>query len=214
MNKVVSLKLKKKTKSRYNLPKLNLDIDIYKLSILIIGLLSIALGCIAYKISNNDAYNTILSNVVKNFISNGYYNILKTLLKIELSIIIVTIFTSTNILGKYFLFLIPCIKTFLIGFISSYFYNEHSLNGALFCLVFIYPFFAISTTVLIYIINESYYFSDGLFSCVIQNKSTVSKINIRLYFTRILLCLTFLIALCTVNSYLIYILSNRIITIP
>lgn len=214
MNKVVSLKLKKKTRKRYTLPKLDFNIDIYKLSIFMFGMLSIAIGCIAYKISNNNVYNTILSNVLKSFITNGFYNILKTLLKIELSTIIITVFTSTNILGKYFLFLIPCIKTFLIGFISSYFYNEHSLNGALFCLVFLYPFFAISTSVLIYIINESYCFSAGLFSCIIQNKSTVSNLNIRLYFTRILICVVFIILLCIINSYLIYILSNKIITIP
>jgi hypothetical protein len=104
MNKVVSLKINK-TRKFFNFRKLKMDIDIYKFAILILGILSLAIGCFAYKISNNEAYNEILNNLIKNFLNNGYYNILKKLLKFEFITIIISLFTSTNILGKYFLFM-------------------------------------------------------------------------------------------------------------
>ncbi len=178
-----------------------------KIFITLFSLLSILSGCIIFK--NN---KIIPINELDSFIDfmqcNSFVSILIQFIKYEIVFFILEFFIGTSIIGMPLVITPPIIKCFFIGYLSSYMYNQYSVKGILFCLILIYPFFAVTTSSLIFAADESIYMSKYLFDIAVK-KNAYNNISIKLYMVRIMFLILLNLIFTIINSFLLSSIGNR-----
>ena len=184
--------------------------EITKLFLVIISLLSLLVGCIIYKSSNQNIISEICSSFITDLQDKNFFQLFLYLVKQDLIYFIICFFVGTSIIGIPFTFIPVCLKCVFIGCLSSFMYCQYSLKGILFSLVLLFPLFTITTTSLIYSANESIYMSKHIFNTM-TNKNTADNISIRLYLIRYAFLIGINLVCIAVNSFLIMLLYDRLI---
>lgn len=214
MNKVINLRKHR----RFKLTKGNNDIikrkkkpishqNIDKILITIISILSIFLGCIIFKLHKADSV-TEFENLVSFFQKENFLHIILFFMKYELLLFLVEFFIGTSMIGTPLVVFPPIIKCVFIGCFSSFMYNQFEVKGILFCLMLLYPFYAITTSSLIFAANESAYMSKNLFSTTIKKK-TLNDMSTNIYLIRYLFLIVLNIVCTVINSFLIVTVAPR-----
>lgn len=214
MTKVISLRKNKTHRNKLPIKKdnnliKNIGENKFKIAFLIASLISILIGAVSYKlITNTQITNIIASNM--QVLSNGKFKeTFIYLLKFDLSFLLLNFFIGTSFIGSSLSFLSPMLKCLYIGYFSGYLYNEFELKGVLFCLLLLYPCFAITTTSLIFSSNENIYMSKYIFNCL-NGKTSIDNISIRLYLVRYLLLLAINLSCIGVTSLVIAFVAPKL----
>ncbi len=181
----------------------------YKLILLLISILGILLGAICYKITDNSQLAQIISEKFLTINSGDFKLIFFCLFKVDLVCFLISFFIGTSFIGSVLSFIPPVVKCLYIGYLGGYLYNVFELKGVLFCLLLLYPCFAITTTSLIFASNENVYMSKYIYNCL-NGKSTNDNISIRLYLLRYILLTTITITGIVVASFLISFIGPKI----
>ena len=180
----------------------------YKIILLLISIISIIIGCFIYKYNNQYTFESL-----NNFISmNKTYSFLSTffyLIRFDLCFLILVFFIGTSFVGKFFVSIPIVLKSLIIGYISSYIYNEFKINGIMFCLIILYPYLAITISTLIFAANEGIYMCNSI-SNIINHKNTANDISIKLYFMRYAILLLINIVCTVANSLIITFILPKI----
>lgn len=213
MTKVINLRKRKVIKAK---PIIHKDKNIsklhnekYKLFYLITSVFGLLVGAICYRTMEN---NQLTQIIAENFLilnSGDFKSIFLYLLKLDSIILLVSFFIGTSFIGSAISFIPPTIKCIYIGYLGGYLYNEFELKGVLFCLILLYPCFAITTTALIFSSNENVYMSQYIYNCL-NGKNTTDNISIRLYLLRYILLFTIIIACITITAFLIAFIGPKI----
>lgn len=201
MTKVINLRkfTNKKNKNLIKKQSQSISEEKYKLIILIITMISIFIGCMLFKYNRDFGIN-YLNNYIKSIHSFSFTNIFIFLLKAEIIYFILVFFIGTSIIGKPLVIIVPVLKCLFIGYISSYMYSEFKLKGILLCLIILYPFYAISSSTLIFACNESIYMSNYV-SKVITKRNTADEISIKLYLIRFLILFVIDVLCVLISSF-------------
>ncbi len=216
MTKVINLRKRKvfKTKPNINIDRKNkkynkLYSEKYKLLLLLISIFGILVGAICYRITDN---SQLVQTITENFtiLNSGSFNsIFIYLLKLDLMFFLISFFIGTSFIGSVISFIPPTIKCLYIGYLGGYLYNEFELKGVLFCLLLLYPCFAITTTALIFASNENVYMSQYIYNCL-NSRSTTDNISIRLFLLRYILLFTIIISCIAVTAFLISFIGPKL----
>ena len=212
MIKVIKFKKHKRVSNRklnqanINKNKLKFE-EKNKVFITLFSLLSILLGCIIFKNNKIIPVNE-LDSFVDFMQSNSFVSILIQLIKYEIVFFILEFFIGTSIIGMPLVIIPPIIKCFFIGYLSSHMYNQYSVKGILFCLILIYPYFAVTTSSLIFAADESIYMSKYLFEVAVK-KNAYNNTSIKLYMVRIMFLILLNLIFTIINSFLLSSIGNR-----
>ncbi len=216
MTKVISLRKKKICKPKPQMrkePKSKyltfLNEDKYKILFLIISAIAILVGAVSYRFFANTQISEIITDNFKILNSGDFKGVFFYLLKIDLIFLLLNFFIGTSFIGSTLSFLSPLLKCLYIGYFSGYLYNEFELKGVLFCLLLLYPSFAITTTSLIFASNENVYMSKYVYNCINSNNLS-NDISIKLYLLRYLLLFIINIVCISVTSLLITFIAPKI----
>ena len=215
MSKVINLRTKRykskpivhNDRKNYNFNKLYGEK--YKLLFLLISILGIFVGAICYKITDNSQLTQVIAENFAILNNGNFKSIFIFLLKLDLIYFLISFFIGTSFIGAVLSFIPATLKSLYIGYLGGYLYNEFELKGVLFCLLLLYPCFAITTTALIFASNENVYMSQYIYNCL-NGKSTTDNISIRLYLLRYVLLFTIIIACITVTSFLISFIGPKL----
>ena len=162
MTKVISLR--KKTSKRVNpliskernLKKFNqINEDKFKLLFLFVSVIGIFAGAFCYRVTKNSELSVIVEENFNILNCGDFKLIFLYLIKLDLVFILISFFVGTSFIGSGLSFVSPMLKCIYIGYFSGYLYNDFELKGVLFCLLLLYPCFAITTTSLIFASNEN-----------------------------------------------------------
>ena len=200
----------RKYKRKNRIFSIDIRNEISKIILLLLSLLSIIVGCIIYRNSDISILNDYIKNKIDFLCANSVLTIFTSFFKYEVLLIFLAYFIGTSYLGAPLVVLIPTIKCVIIGYLSSYMYNVHQLQGVLFCLVLFYPYFAITTSVLIFGTNESIKMCRLVYDCTTQ-KNTANEDFVKLYFLRYLIIVAITIVCIAINSFFITLLADKII---
>lgn len=216
MTKVISLRKQKniKTKPIIHKDRKNTNLnklysEKYKLLFLLISVLGIFVGAMCYRTTNNSQLTQIIYESFQTLNSGDFKSVFRNLIKLDLICFFISFFTGTSFVGSILSFIPPTIKCLYIGYLGGYLYNEFELKGVLFCLLLLYPCFAITTTALIFASNENVYMSRYIYNCL-NGKSTTDNISIRLYLLRYVLLFTIIIVCITVTAFLISFIGPKL----
>ncbi len=215
MDKKKQIRIKNKLNMKFHKRKnrvfsINIRNEISKIFLLMLAILSIVLGCVIYKNTDIQPMNDYLSKIITFLCDKTFISIFTSFLKCEMILVFLAYFIGTSYLGAPLVALIPIIKCVFIGYLSSYMYNVHQLQGVLFCIVLFYPYFSITTSALIFGSNESIKMCKLVYECTAQ-KNTANEDFVRLYFLRYLIIITLIIICIAVNSFFMSLLADRII---
>ncbi|MBO5334196.1 MAG: hypothetical protein J6B37_08825 [Clostridia bacterium] len=206
MTKVINLR--KYTKTRLNKRKkddvkTSIREEKYKVLLLVISIFSILMGCIIFKY-NKEYGNIIFNGFFTTLKSGNFVQVLLNLIRLDLCFFILVFLIGTSFIGKILVFIPPMLKSIIIGYISSFMYYEYKTNGIMFCLIVLYPYLAITTSSLIFAVNESAFMSNYVRS-VITHKNTADDTSIKLYFMRYLILIGINIICAFINTlFIIY----------
>lgn len=216
MTKVINLRKRKKIKAKSivykDRPKSNfnkLNSEKYKLILLFISVLGILVGAICYRITDNSQLTQAITESFTLLNSSDFKSVFLYLLKLDLMYFLISFFIGTSFIGSVLSFVPPTLKCLYIGYLGGYLYNEFELKGVLFCLLLLYPCFAITTTALIFASNENVYMSQYIYNCL-NSKTTNDNISIRLYLLRYILLFIIIISCVTVTAFFISIISPKL----
>ncbi len=216
MTKVINLRKRKNLKSkpivykdrkRDNFDKIYSEK--YKLLFLFISIFGILIGVICYRITDNSQLTQVITENFTVLNSGDFESVFIYLLKLDLIYFLISFFIGTSFIGAVLSFIPPTLKCLYIGYLGGYLYNEFELKGVLFCLLLLYPCFAITTTSLLFASNENIYMSQYIYNCL-NGKSTTDNISIRLYLLRYVLLFTIIIACITVTAFLISFIGPKL----
>jgi len=104
--------------------------------------------------------------------------------------------------------LLPLIKGFGMGIIGAYIYQAFAIKGVCYCLLIFFPAQIISSAVLIYACNEGFYMASELFNALRIKQISKEKDFIRVYLTRFVILLSFLLIASFTDSLLSSIFSG------
>lgn len=203
MTKVITLHKKKKSymnterKSKNFTP--NISNETNRVLLMIVSVVFILVGALIYRFFPNNDINTQIDTVLTLFNSADWKNICIFFLQADLVFLILSFFIGTSFVGSVLSALPIILKCIYIGYQSGYLYNEYELKGVLFCLILLYPCYAITTASLIFACDESIYMSKQFFS-TITNKNTANNISVKLYFLRYLILFVINSVCIAVNS--------------
>ncbi len=212
MIKVIKFKKHKRVSNRklnqanINKNKLKFE-EKNKVFITLFSLLSILLGCIIFKNNKIIPINE-LDSFIEFMQSNNFVSLLIQFTKYEIVFFILEFFIGTSIIGMPLVIIPPIIKCFFIGYLSSYMYNQYNVKGILFCLILIYPYFAVTTSSLIFAADESIYMSKYLFEVAVK-KNAYNNTSIKLYMVRIMFLILLNLIFTIINSFLLSSIGNR-----
>ena len=160
-------------------------------SLLICGLM---IGAFVIK-NNNGIFSEQLVEIIKESISrkkdSGFLSLLIDSFIPNLMYMILCFSFGLCAVGIPAISVLPLIKGFSIGIISSYIYSCYSVKGVCYCLIILFPAQIISSALLIYAGNEGYYMSSELFTAVSKMSNTSENNSFRLYIVRFLILLAF-----------------------
>ncbi len=103
--------------------------------------------------------------------------------------------------------IMPLIKGFSVGITGAYIYSAYSVKGVCYCLFVFFPAQIISSAILIFACNESFYMSADLFS-TLNNNSLKEKNLVRLYLTRFGLFLLFSAVIALTDAFIYRVFSS------
>ena len=213
MTKVIDFRKKriKKSTTKINSIKVldNFLEDKFKILFLFISIIGIFLGALTYKFFENEQFTTVISDKFILLNSGEYKAVFLYLLRIDLLFIIINFFVGTSFLGGAISFLSPLLKSLYIGYLSGYLYNEFELKGVLFCILFLFPCFAITSTSLIFTSNENIYMSRYIFNCL-NDKVTTDNISMKLFLLRYLLLIIINLICIVLSSLFITFIAPKI----
>ncbi len=181
----------------------------YKIIFLVISVLAILLGALCFRMTSNSQLSKIIVESFTTLNSTNFKFIFLYLLKLDSIYFIISFFIGTSFIGSVLSFIPPTIKCLYIGYLSGYLYNEFELKGVLFCLLLLYPCFAITTTALIFASNENVYMSQYIYNCL-NGKNSTDNISIRLYLLRYILLFTIVLSCITVTAFLISFIGPKL----
>lgn len=181
----------------------------YKLLFLIISVFGILIGSVCYRITDNSSLSQVIAESFITLNNGDFKSVFLYLLKLDLIFVLSSFFIGTSFIGSALSFVPPTLKCLYIGYLGGYLYNEFELKGVLFCLLLLYPCFAITTTALIFASNENIYMSQYIYNSL-SGKSNTDNISIRLYLLRYVLLFTIIIACITVTSFLISFIGPKL----
>ena len=193
--------LKKREKSNINTQ------EKYKIFISVISMFSIIIGCVLYKANQIVEINE-LQSLVDFLQKSSFAKVFLFFVKYELICFLIEFFIGTSLVGVPLAMITPAIKCIFIGIFSSYMYNQYEIRGILFCLVLLYPFYAITTSSLIFAANESFYMSKNIFNMIIK-KNPMGSVSINLYLIRYLFLIVINVACSLVNSFMFITIAPR-----
>ena len=215
MSKVINFRTRKKVTKHVihkDRKKINLNqiySEKYKLLLLIISILSVLFGAICYKNLDNIQLTQAITESFKILVSSDFKSIFMYLFKLDIVYFLICFFIGTSFIGSILTFIPPAIKCLYIGYLGGYLYNEFELKGVLFCLLLLYPCFAITTTALIFASNENVYMSRYIYNCL-NGRSTTDNISLRLYLLRYILLFSIITVCITVTAFLITFISPKL----
>lgn len=180
-----------------------------KIFLLLVSILGIFIGVMCYKTIDNTNLTHIISELFSNLNSGNFKLIFLYFFKLDLICFLISFFIGTSFIGSVLSFIPPTIKCIYIGCLSSNIYNEFELKGVLFCLLLLYPCFAITTASLILASNENIYMSKYIYNCL-NGKNTADNISLRLYLFRYILLFTITIIGIAITSFLILFIAPKI----
>lgn len=216
MTKVISFHRKRNSYSKKDFNTRSRDFNIkkfkyekHKIFLAVISIFAILLGSVIYRCFPDKMINIYLENQLVFLQSGKYVQIFAFLIQFDILFIIISFFIGTSFLGSGFSFIAPTLKCLLIGYIGSYFYNIYELKGVMFCLLLLYPYFAVTTASLIFASNESIYMSNFLCG-LLKSKNTADDISVRLYLLRYLILIVINTICTAINCGLIVIIGQKI----
>lgn len=209
MTRVINLRKFTKNRNKIDIKKQSNAIlqDKHKIIISVIAILSIFFGCLLFKY-NNDFGLDIVSRYITIYKSNNFLNLFLFLVKIEIMYFLLTFFIGTSAVGNPLVIFPPILKCLFIGFLSSYIYCEFKLKGIMMCLIILFPFYAASTSALIFACDESVYMSTYILK-LITKKNTADDITIKLYLIRLLILFVIDIICVLINSIIVTIIIQK-----
>lgn len=209
MTRVINLRKFTKNRNKIDIKKQSKAFleEKNKIIISIIALVSIFLGCLLFKYNNDFGLN-IVSRYIDIYKSDNILYIFLFLLKVETTYFLLTFFIGTSAIGKPLVIISPIFKCLFIGFLSSYIYNEFKLKGIMMCLIILFPFYAASTSALIFACDESIYMSTYIIK-LITKKNTADDITIKLYLIRFIILFAIDIICVLINSIIVTIIVQK-----
>lgn len=165
--------------------------------ILLLSLFICGLIIGSFVVKNNDS---IMSNQLESIIKSGittknnsqFWEVFFNSITVNLVFLISAFSLGLCAIGIPFISLIPLIKGFGLGISGAYIYSNYSVKGVCYCLLILFPAQIISSALLIYACNESYYMSGDLFFSLNNSLNLKEKNPVRLYLTRFLLLALFI----------------------
>lgn len=216
MTKVISLRKKKVNKNKSSIYKerknkrINLlNEEKYKLFFLLISIIGVLAGAICYRLTENTQISQIVVESFNVLNSGEFKAVFLYLIKFDLIFILISFFIGTSFIGSSISFFAPMLKCLYVGYFSGYLYNDFELKGVLFCLLLLFPCFAITTTSLIFASNENVYMSQYIYKSL-NGKTSIDNISIRLYLLRYLLLVAINIFCIIITSLLIAFIGPKI----
>lgn len=214
MTKVISIRTRKKIKSKPLNYKDKNKFDMlykerYKIIFLVIAISAMFFGALCYRMTDESQLSEIIAENFAILNSNNYKSIFIFLFKFDLLYLLISFFIGTSFIGSSLTFIPVSLKSIYIGYLGGYLYNEFELKGVLFCLLLLYPCFAITTTALLFASNENVYMSKYIYNCL-NSKSTTDNISIKLYLLRYILLFTIIIASITITTFLISFIGPKL----
>lgn len=217
MNKVISLKGLRLRRRRISArPKRNIDINprdrninIFKIAVSLAAVISVLLGSLFFAKMSASGLEQYFTNFIKALQAESFKDVFKELCSIEVIFISVCFILGTNLFGNIFISLVPIVKTFFAGYIGALLYNKYELNGVLFSLIFIIPYFSVTSTILIAMTNEGWEMSRTLTNCVMQRKTAKEGI-LQLFLIRFILIALFDMLFVLINSLLLSSFGTKI----
>lgn len=213
MTKVITLRKKKKsyvnTDRKGKSFTQNISNETNRILLLIVSVVFILAGALIYRFFPNDDINTEIDTILTLFNSANWKNICIFFLQADLIFLIISFFIGTSFVGSVLSGLPIILKCIYIGYQSGYLYNEYELKGVLFCLILLYPCYAVTTSSLIFACDESIYMSKYFFN-TITNKNTANNISVKLYFLRYLILFVINIVCIAVNSVIACFVAPKI----
>ena len=216
MTKVINLRKRKIVKTKPIMRKERKNINFnkiynekYKFLLLLMSITGILFGTICYRFINNSQLTQAITESFSILNSNDFKSVFMYLIKLDLIYFLISFFIGTSFIGAILTFIPPTIKCLYIGYLGGYLYNEFELKGVLFCLLLLYPCFAITTTALIFASNENVYMSRYIYNCL-NGRSTTDNISLRLYLLRYILLFSIITVCITVTAFLITFISPKL----
>lgn len=215
MTKVISLRRKHHTKiskqhmGKYNTRFNKLHEEKYKILFLLLAVIGILLGALYFRITKNSELSEIITSNFNTLNSGNFESSFLFLLKIDCTFLLISFFIGTSFIGSTLSFISPMLKCIYIGYLSGYLYNEFELKGVFFCLLLLYPCFAITTTSLIFASNENVYMSQYICKCL-SGKNLTDNISIRLFILRYILLFVINIVCITITALLISLVGPKL----
>lgn len=216
MTKVINLRKRKIMKTKPIMRKERKNINFnkiynekYKFLLLLMSIIGILFGTICYRFINNSQLTQAITESFSILNSNDFKSVFMYLIKLDLIYFLISFFIGTSFIGAILSFIPPTIKCLYIGYLGGYLYNEFELKGVLFCLLLLYPCFAITTTALIFASNENVYMSRYIYNCL-NGRSTTDNISLRLYLLRYILLFSIITVCVTVTTFLITFISPKL----
>ncbi len=210
MSKIIRVKRKNKaifhrTNSKFE----NLTNDRYKIILVIISIIFILFGSILYANHPETSFIEILNDKIEFFKTDNILRIFVFLFKTEVIYFLFSMFIGTSFVGTPLIILPISVKCFITGYLGAYMYNEFELKGVMFCLLFVFPYTAITAASLLFASNESIYMSKTCFNAI-TNKNTADNISVKLYLLRYLFLIIINGVCALFNSALIVLFINKI----
>lgn len=210
MSKIVRVKKKNKAITRKNYSVFeNIINEKYKVVLVIIAIISILMGSILYDKFAETSLIEIINDKIELFKTDNLLRIFLFLFKTDILYFLITMFIGTSFIGTPLIILPISLKCLVTGYLGAYMYNEFELKGVLFCLLFVFPYTAITTTSLLFASNESVYMSKTCLNAI-TNKNTADNISVKLYILRYLILIIINGVCALFNSALIVLFINKI----
>lgn len=217
MNKVISLKgLRLRRRRIIPRPKRNVDIrpyekntNLFRIVISAASVFSVLPGVLFYSKMSTPEFQQHFINTIKQIQTESFANIFRCLCSIEIIFIATCFILGTNLFGNIFISLVPVTKTFFAGFIGALMYNKYELNGVLFSLIFLVPYFSVTCSTLIALTNEGYVMSKAMTNCIMQRKTTKEG-TLQLFLIKFILITLFDLLFVLLNSLLLSALGTKI----
>lgn len=185
------------------------EIEKNRIFLLILSIIAILIGAIAYRIFPDTEIILCIDNSLKLLKTQNFIRIFLYFIQTDLIYIFAAFFIGTSFIGATLSPLPVILKCIFIGFQSGYLYNEFELKGVLFCLILLFPCYIITTSSLIFACDESIYMSKYLFNTM-TNKNTANDISVKLYLLRYLILIVINVVCISINSAIVYIIAPKI----
>lgn len=210
MSKV--LRIKRTHRNRHPKMKINYE-NLFKYKniviLLIFAILSLLFGSILYNNFSDSSLVEIIENKITLFESKDLLKIFIFFIKTEIVYFAVAMFIGTSFVGAPLITIPISLRCIITGFLGGYMYNIYELKGVLFCLLFVFPYTAVTTTSLLFASNESVYMSSKSYNSMTK-KNTADDTSLKLYLLRYLILIIINSVCALFNSFLIVLFINKI----